>query len=119
MCAIPPYSPFWRASGTTQAGEAPALPPLPYPASPLSGSENLQAPHPGVVNFLLAPGTLVAAGQAVAEIIDPLQDKVAVLSSRYGGMLYAQELHPYATAGMTVAKVATSQAFKTGKLLSA
>ncbi|KJV28224.1 succinylglutamate desuccinylase [Aquitalea magnusonii] len=100
-------------------GEAPALPPLPYPATPLSGSENLQAPHPGVVNFLLAPGTLVAAGQAVAEIIDPLQDKVAVLSSRYGGMLYAQELHPYATAGMTVAKVATAQSFKTGKLLSA
>lgn len=77
------------------------------------------APHPGVISFLLPPGNVVAAGQPVAEVIDPLQDKVAVLSSAYGGMLYAHELHPYATAGMTVAKVASTQAFKSGKLLSA
>jgi predicted deacylase len=100
-------------------GEAPALPPLPYPATPLSGSENLQAPHPGWSISCWPPAHWWQQARPVAEIIDPLQDKVAVLSSRYGGMLYAQELHPYATAGMTVAKVATTQSFKTGKLLSA
>lgn len=110
---------FLRWRGLITGDAPPALPALPYPATPLAGSENLVAPHPGVVSFLLPPGSVVAAGQPVAEVIDPLQDKVAVLSSAYGGMLYAHELHPYATAGMTVAKVASTQAFKSGKLLSA
>jgi len=110
---------FLRFRGLISADSIPPQPVLPYPATPLAGSENLVAPHPGVVNFLREPGSLVAAGEAVAEVIDPLQDKVAVLSSAHGGMLYAHELHPYATTGMTVAKVATAQAFKSGKLLSA
>ena len=110
---------FLRFRGLITADSLPQQPALPYPATPLAGSENLVAPHPGVVSFLVAPGNVVAAGQPVAEIIDPLQDKVSVLSSAHGGMLYAHELHPYATAGMTVAKVATAQAFKSGKLLSA
>jgi len=110
---------FLRYRGLLHTDTLPALPELPYPATPLAGSENLIAPHPGVVSFLVAPGTVVTAGQPVAEVIDPLQDKVTVLSSRHGGMLYAHELHPYATAGMSVAKVATAEAFKTGKLLSA
>lgn len=47
------------------SGDAPAaMPPLPYPATPLAGSENLVAPHPGVISFLLPPGSVVRGGPA-------------------------------------------------------
>ncbi len=110
---------FLRYRGLITADDSPQLPELVYPATPLAGSENLVAPHAGVVSYLVAPGSVVSAGQPVAEVIDPISDTVSVLASRHGGMLYAHELHPYATTGMSVAKVATQQAFKSGKLLSA
>lgn len=110
---------FLRWRGVVTDRPAAELPPLGYPATPLAGSESLCAPHSGVVSFLVAPGTLVEPGQAVVEVIDPLDDRVSVLSSAYGGMLYALENRHFATTGMWLAKVATPQAFKTGSLLTA
>ncbi|MDN0085649.1 succinylglutamate desuccinylase/aspartoacylase family protein [Crenobacter sp. SG2305] len=110
---------FLRHRGLVTDRPAPEMPALKQPATPLAGSENLYAPHPGVVAFLVAPGSRVEAGQPVAEVIDPLNDRVAVLASQYGGVVYALENRHYASAGMWVAKVATATAFKTGSLLSA
>lgn len=101
------------------SGPAVPLPPLPYPATPLAGSENLVAPHAGVVAFHCEPGTRVTAGQPVADIIDPISGQVTPLAASHDGMLYARARDPYARPGTWVAKVATSVAFKTGKLLSA
>ena len=110
---------FLRHRGVIADRAAPPQPELKYPATPLSGSENLRTPHAGVVVFLVEPGTVVEAGQPVVEVIDPLSDCATVLSSQYGGMLYAVENRHYATSGMWLAKVATRTSFKTGPLLSA
>jgi len=110
---------FLRYRGMVTDRPAPVLPALKQPATPLAGSENLYAPHPGVVAFLVEPGCRVEAGQPVAEVIDPLNDQVTVLASQYGGVVYALENRHYTSTGMWVAKVATATPFKTGSLLSA
>ena len=101
------------------AGDAPALPELKYPATPLAGSEALEAPISGVVAFLKRPGEWVQSGEAIAEVINPLTDDVRTLSCSTDGVLYACENRYFATAGMRLAKVAGAKAFRTGKLLSA
>lgn len=101
------------------AGEAPPLPPLLHPATPLAGVESLDAPHPGVVAFHTRPGAVVKAGDAIAEVIDPVNDRVSTLYAKRAGVVYAMELRHYATTGMWLAKIATQEAFKTGKLLTA
>ncbi|GHD72012.1 succinylglutamate desuccinylase/aspartoacylase family protein [Vogesella fluminis] len=101
------------------AGTAPALPELRYPATPLAGSDSLLAPHPGVVHYHLQSGTIVAAGDTIADIIDPVNDRVTTLRASRPGMLYATESRHYAITGQWLAKVATPESFKTGKLLSA
>ncbi|MCW3478188.1 M14 family metallopeptidase [Neisseriaceae bacterium JH1-16] len=110
---------FLRHRGLVTDRAASEPPALKHPATPLAGSENLYAPHAGVVVFLVAPGSRVEIGQPVAEVIDPVNDRVSVLASQYGGVVYALENRHYASTGMWVAKVATATAFKTGSLLSA
>ncbi|OWY37676.1 succinylglutamate desuccinylase [Xenophilus sp. AP218F] len=101
------------------AGEAPPLPPLRHPPTPLAGSEDLLAPHAGVVVYHAQPGAAVASGELIAEVIDPLGDQVSEIRARSGGVLYATSRRPYATAGLAIAKVAGDKAFKRGKLLTA
>lgn len=101
------------------AAEAPPLPPLLHPATPLAGSESLDAPHPGVVAYHVAAGTVVQPGDAIADVIDPINDRVTTLHAKRAGVVYALELRHYATTGMWLAKIATKEAFKTGKLLTA
>lgn len=98
---------------------APALPPLRHPATPLAGSEDLRAPHAGVVAYHARPGAVVQAGTLIAEVIDPLTDTCSEVRARHEGMLYATSDRTYATSGLLLAKVATAQAFKTGNLLTA
>lgn len=100
-------------------GDAPALPALRYPATPLAGSESLLAPHAGVVHYYLAAGQLVNSGDHIADVIDPVHDRVTAVRANRAGMLYATESRHYLTAGQWLAKVASADAFKTGKLLSA
>ena len=101
------------------AGDAPPLPPLRHPATPLAGSEDLLAPHAGVVVYRAAPGSLLSPGDLVADVIDPLNDTVSQVCTQRGGVLYATSDRPYATAGLGLARVAGSTAFKSGKLLTA
>ncbi|MEP7156772.1 MAG: succinylglutamate desuccinylase/aspartoacylase family protein [Betaproteobacteria bacterium] len=100
-------------------GIAPPLPPLKYPATPLAGSEALEAPISGVVAFLRKAGEYVEAGTPIAEVINPLSGDVAILTCSAPGVLYALENRYFASAGMRLAKVAGATAFRTGKLLSA
>lgn len=100
-------------------GDAPAMPPLKHGATPLAGSEALEAPVSGVVAFLRKAGEWVEAGTAIAEVINPLSGDVAVLRCNTAGVLYALENRYFASAGMRLAKVAGARAFRTGKLLSA
>ena len=100
-------------------GVAPPIPPLKYPATPLAGSDAIESPVSGVVAFLKRAGDWVSAGEAIAEVINPITSEVTTLHTRTEGVLYALENRFFATAGMRMAKVAGATAFRTGKLLSA
>jgi predicted deacylase len=101
------------------AGEAPPLPALLHPATPLAGVESVETPHPGVVAFHVQPGAVVKPGDAIVDVIDPIEDRLTTLYAKRAGVVYAMELRHYATTGMWLAKIATQEAFKTGKLLTA
>lgn len=98
---------------------APPAPPLRHPATPLAGSADLCAPHAGMVVYLARPGDALAIGDPVAEVIDPLTDRVSTVRAAAAGVLYATANRPYAVAGMLLGKLATPEAFKRGKLLTA
>ena len=100
-------------------GASPALPALIAEATPLAGSEPIDAPMSGIVVFLKNPGERVKAGDAIVEIIDPLSGEVRTVKCRTDGIMYARENRYFASAGMRLAKVAGKSAFRTGKLLSA
>ncbi|QNM98610.1 M14 family metallopeptidase [Chitinimonas koreensis] len=101
------------------AGTPPALPAALCEPTPLAGSETLHAPHAGVIAFLKRVGERVEAGEVVAEIVDPLEDRVTAVRATVAGLLYARENRRYAVAGMDLCKVAGAVAFRSGYLLSA
>jgi predicted deacylase len=99
-------------------GEPEALPELLYPATPLAGVEPVTTAAGGLLVFCAMPGEYLEAGQLIAEIIDPLSDQVTPVFNRFAGLLYARSLRRMATAGMVIAHVAGSQAYRSGYLLS-
>lgn len=100
------------------AGVPAPLPPLLQPATPLAGSEAVKTPVAGVLVFLRRPGEIVAAGDLLAEVIDPLSGAVTPLRSATDGLLYARDPRRFVLAGASICKVAGRQAFRSGKLLS-
>ncbi|MDC8771296.1 succinylglutamate desuccinylase/aspartoacylase family protein [Roseateles albus] len=103
-----------EGAGDADAQAQPAL----CEATPLEGVEPITAPHNGILVFCKQPGDMVSAGEAVAEVIDPLTDQRSLLCASAAGRLFARVSRSYATAGMRVCKVAGTQAFRSGKLLS-
>ena len=98
-------------------GEAPELPALPREATPLSGVEHIKAPCPGVVVFFKAAGDTVAAGDVVAEVINPLAgaspDRVHPIKATTDGVVFARSVDRFARPGRILAKIAGSKPLKT------
>ena len=99
-------------------------PPAPMPAAackptPLAGSETLCAASPGVVVFAANPGDTLKAGELVAEIIDPINQRSERICAGVDGVLYARIRDRYVTAGCELAKIAGAVPFKSGELLGA
>ena len=95
--------------------------PLPQPLcapTPLEGVEPIDAPRAGVVVFLKKPGDRVEAGDAIADLVDPVSGDTLTLRCTVNGVLFARSKHRHVLRGMTVAKVAGPVAFRTGLLLS-
>jgi uncharacterized protein len=97
----------------------PALPHLAAAATPLAGSLPVIATCGGLLVFSRMPGDHLCHGDHVADVIDPLSGSVTVLLSPTDGLLYARESCRTVQAGMSVAKVAGSEAVREGRLLSA
>lgn len=95
--------------------------PAPYASRllPLAGCMPIVAPHAGLLVWSLPVGSEVAAGQRLAELIDPISGESTALCSPVDGLHFARELQRWAQAGQSVAKVAGAQALRSGKLLSA
>ncbi len=92
------------------AGEPPPLPPPAGEALPLASVAQIRAEAPGVVVFLKAPGDHVAAGEAVADIVDPLaadaRSRVRPVTCPTAGVLFARIADRFARPGRILAKVA-------------
>ena len=101
------------------AGQAPVLPPLANPATPLAGSENLTAPCAGVIAYAKRPGDRVEKGDLICEIIDPMSGEATPVRASVSGVMYARSHLRYATRGMDLADVAGATPFRSGWLLSA
>ncbi|MNN23917.1 hypothetical protein D3C81_1373300 [compost metagenome] len=94
------------------------LPPLPRAATPLAAVEPISAPLGGLLVYHARPGQYLEAGQLVAEVIDPLSDRVTAVHNRQPGMLYARSVRRMATTGMVIAHVAGEQVCRSGYLLA-
>ena len=99
-------------------GPAPELPPLLQAATPLSGTEVVSTPASGVVVYRRQVGERLQAGDAVADVVDPVSGEVTTLSTSTDGVLFARELQRYATAGRPLFKVAGATPIRSGKLSS-
>jgi len=96
------------------------LPTIPAPLcqpTPLAGSETLYASTPGVLVFAAQVGQMLAVGDLVAEIIDPVANQSQRMVAGVAGTLYARIRDRYVTTGCELAKIAGAQAFRTGSLL--
>ncbi len=100
-------------------GPAPALPLARCAATNLADAELLSASMPGVLVPHRAVGDTIAPGDLVAEVIDPASGTVVPLRARYAGVLFAQESLRFVAAGRSVAKIAGTEARRSGRLLGA
>ena len=97
------------------------LAPLPEPLcepTPLAGVERLDAPQSGVLVFLKMLGERVAAGEAVADVINPVSGATATLRASRDGVLFASTAHRHLLRGMHICKIAGATPFRSGSLLS-
>jgi uncharacterized protein len=108
---------FLQAQGALQGLAAIQRPALCVP-TPLAGSEPIAAPHAGVLVFLRKAGDTVAAGDVIAELVDPLNGHITPLCCKSAGLLYARCGSRWAIAGKRLAKIAGTSLARTGKLLS-
>jgi predicted deacylase len=98
------------------------LDPLPAPLcepTPLAGVDSLAAPHSGVLVFRKKLGERVEAGDAVADIVNPVSGQVSTLHAGQAGVLFASTAHRHLLRGMHVCKIAGAEAHRTGSLLTA
>ncbi|MEO9334786.1 succinylglutamate desuccinylase/aspartoacylase family protein [Ectopseudomonas guguanensis] len=100
------------------AGDWPAAPQTCCEATPFAGAEYVMAPHTGVVSFFKQPGDRVEAGEALFEVIDPLDDRHSIVRARSSGVLYARERMRYARPGLWLVKIAGATPIRQGRLLS-
>lgn len=97
-------------------GEVPELPPLRNAATPLRGVEHIKAAMPGVVVFLKEPGDRIEKGDVIAEIVNPLEDKmenrITTAQSDIDGILISIKVDRYARPGRILAKIAGKKLLK-------
>ncbi|MYN43782.1 deacylase [Pseudoduganella sp. FT93W] len=94
---------------------------LPAPlceATPLEGVEPLYAPHPGILVYTRELGERVAAGDAIADIIDPVSGETTVIHAGVAGVFFARSAHRHVIRGMNIGKIAGATAYRAGDLLS-
>jgi predicted deacylase len=100
------------------SGTRPAAPVECCEGMPFEGTEYLFAPHHGVVSFLREAGEWVEKGDALFEVVDPLNDKVTTVRAGTRGVLFAIDRGRYTQPGTWQAKVAGRQPIGGGMLIN-
>jgi uncharacterized protein len=96
---------------------APEMPPLLGEPTPLSGSVPLLAPHGGVVTFHRDVGTEVKAGDAIADVIDPLALAATTVCAPVSGCFYARNAHRTTRTNQSLGRIAGHEPVRVGTLL--
>ena len=109
---------YLRHVGAVAGGPVP-LPPSRHRATALGSLEPLTAPHAGILLFRVEAGVMLAAGDVVADIVDPLTGETTEVRSDHGGLLFARNGGRFASAGRRIGKVAGTTLRREGKLLTA
>ena len=100
-------------------GAAAAVLPAPLcEATPLEGVEPVYAPHAGILIYTRELGARVVAGDALADLIDPVGGATTVLRATIDGVFFARSAHRHVIRGMNVGKIAGAKAYRAGDLLS-
>lgn len=88
-------------------------------ATPLDAMQQVIAPVAGIVVYHAALGAVLAEGDVVAEIVDPLGEAVPV-AARTAGVLFARHDQPIAWPGKVIGKIAGAVRLpeRTGPLLT-
>jgi predicted deacylase len=110
---------WMRHIGALTDQSADAVPAALCPATPLAGSETLRAPAAGLVVFAVEPSQVLAVGDLVVEVIDPIANQVHRVTAGVAGVFYARIRDRYITAGGELGKIAGAVAFRSGELLGA
>lgn len=105
------------------AGEPGPLPEALCDGTPLDGADIVECPAAGILVYRAEIGQQIAAGEILAEIVDPAAAPGApriALASRASGLFFARPGHPLARPGLPAAKVAGAipLAHRTGPLLT-
>jgi uncharacterized protein len=100
-----------------------ALQPKPMPAepceaTPLAGSEALEATTAGVIVYCCPIGRRVERGALIAEIVDPVSGLAEPVRARTSGVFYARTSARFAVPGRRLGKIAGATPFREGSLLS-
>jgi uncharacterized protein len=90
----------------------------PCTPTPLTGSEALEAPAAGLLVYAASTGRVVAKGELIAEIVDPVTGAVTPVHATASGVFYARACTRFATAGRRIGKIAGASPFRSGRLLS-
>jgi predicted deacylase len=99
-------------------GTWPAAPSECCEGMPFEGTQYLFAPHHGVVSFLRDSGEWVEKGDALFEVVDPLNDRVTTVCAGTSGVLFAIDRGRYTQPGTWQAKVAGREPIRVGKLIN-
>ena len=87
--------------------------------TPLTGTQQIDAPCAGVLVYRASLGAWLKAGEPVADIVDPLSDTVTTLVSAIDGVLFTRRVVRFVHAGAMVAQIAGATPFRSGNLLTA
>jgi uncharacterized protein len=86
--------------------------------SPLAGVDTVKADRAGLIVFRKELGALVAAGEAIADLVDPLDGSRQTIRACTDGVLFVRCTARMARAGQSLAKIAGPTAMRSGPLLS-
>ena len=106
------------------AGDPGALPATDVTCYDLNAVDVVKTPGGGILSYRVALGEQVAAGQVIADLIDPgAADPTAARSTvacQGGGVVLSLRHHKYVTPGSSIAKIAGHEplAHRTGNLMS-
>ena len=67
--------------------------------------------------FRTPVGVRVEPGQEIADVVDPLTDRVVTITNSIAGVLYVRHRARFTTAGLEVARIAGAKPIRSGSLL--